>query len=163
MGWLVEKLADLFRPWHEDGLPEESAFGEVEAWGFVRGGMERWAQTSVRLNVPFGVFGVIGIEHARRAARAWRPRERLLMEDVSCAFLPVWTSAAKGQPVPEILIGRLVFLLARYLAYVGPAWPEERIREAIERFIRECPRDDPEDGEPDAGPGAAPDRGRGPT
>jgi|GEM_PF-3711998 len=144
MGWLTEKLTDLLRPWHDDGLPEELAFGEIEAWGFVRGAMERYAKMAVACDVAFGVFGIIGIEYARRAARAWWPKERLLMEDVSCAFLPVQERAGAAHPVPQIHLDRLTLLLARYLAYVGPAWPEEQLREAIARYLRDHPRDAPE-------------------
>jgi hypothetical protein len=28
---LADAFTDLFRPWHDDGLPEELAFGEIEA------------------------------------------------------------------------------------------------------------------------------------
>jgi hypothetical protein len=147
VGWLAEKLTDLCRPWHDDGLPDELAFGEIEAWGFVRGSMDRAARLAVSEDVPFGVFGIIGIAYARRAARAWWPKERLLMEDISCAFHPVAARAWEGQLVPPLLLDRLVFVLARYLAYVGPPWEEEEIREAVERFIREMPRKPAEDEE----------------
>jgi hypothetical protein len=135
--WLAEKLTDLYRPWHDDRLPEELAFGEFEAWGFIRGSMARAA----RLDVAFGVFAVIGVGYTRRAARAWWPRERLLMEDVSCAFQLFSSRAGAGHPVPQIHKDRLAFVLGRYLAYIGSPWPEEQLHEAIERFIAECPRD----------------------
>ncbi len=155
MNWLSDKLTDLLRPWHDDGLPEELAFGEIEAWIFVRGSMARFAWMAVRLDVPFGVFGIIGIEHARRAARAWWPKERLLMEDVSCAYMPVQSRAGSAHAVPQLLIDRLVFLLARYLAYVRSPWSEAQLREAIARFLRDYPRSVPEDAEQDAEPGPA--------
>lgn len=164
MEWLAEKLTDLYRPWYDDGLPEELVFGDIEAWGFVRGAMTRAARMAVGLDVAFGVFGVIGIGYARRAARAWWPRERLLMEDVSCAFQPISSRAGAGQPVPQIHKDRLAFVLGRYLAHTGSPWPEEQLREAIERFIAECPRDAPDEAAegsaPDAELGAAPDTGR---
>ena len=138
--WLADKLTDLFRPWYDDGLPEELAFGEIEAWGFVRGGMGRAAFLALGSDVAFGVFGVIGIEYARRAARAWWPPERLLMENVSCAFAPVATRAGAGRLVPQLQIDRLVFVLGRYLAYVGSPWSEEEIHAAVKRYIREAPR-----------------------
>ncbi|MDR3633549.1 MAG: hypothetical protein P4L84_06915 [Isosphaeraceae bacterium] len=144
--WLAEKLTDLFRPWHDDGLPAELAFGEIEAWGFVRGSMSRCARMAEGLNVPFGVFGVIGIGYARRAARALWPVERMLMEDVSCAFQPVWTRAGAGQRVPQIQIDRLVFVLGRYLAHVGTPWSEDQLQEAVKRFIQECPTETSGDG-----------------
>jgi hypothetical protein len=143
--WLAEKLTDLFRPWHDHGLPEGLAFGEIEAWGFVRGAMGRAARLAVSLGVPFGVFGVIGIKYARRAAGAWWPRERLLMEDVSCAFQPVATRAGAGQFVPPLQIDRLVFVLSRYLEYVGSPWAEEQLRDAVKRYILEYARDLPDD------------------
>lgn len=77
------------------------------------------------------------------------------MEDVSCAFHPVATRAGAGHPVPTIHLDRLAFVLGRYLAQVGSPWPEERLREAIERFIAECPRVTSD--EEDADDGGAPD------
>jgi hypothetical protein len=97
---------------------------------------------AVSLSVPFGVFRVIGIGYAARAASAWWPTERLLMEDVSCGFHPVETRAGTGHSVPPILIDRLVFLLARYLTYIGSPWPEGKLREGVEQFIREYPTPD---------------------
>jgi hypothetical protein len=158
VGWVADKLTDLFRPWHVDGLPEELAFGEIEGWWFIRGAMGRAAFLASRSDIAFGVFGVIGIEYARRAARAWWPPERLLMEDVSCAFAPVANRAGAGIPVPQLQIDRLVFVLGRYLEYVGPPWPEEEIHAAVERYIREAPRipaDNELDGEQEA-PAARP-------
>ena len=145
MEWIAEKLADLFRPWHDSGLPEDLEFGEIEAWLFVRGSMARHAELAVRLDVPFGVFGVIGIGYARRAARVWRPRERLLMEDVSCAFWPLHTRAGSGGPAPQVQKDRLAFLLGRYLTHEGTPWPDERVRDGIERFIADRPRDTPDE------------------
>ena len=141
MEWLAEKLTDLFRPWHHDRLPAELAFGEIEAWGFVRGSMSRSARMAASLDVEFGVFAIIGIGYARRAAREWWPTERLLMEDVSCAFQLVRRRAGAGERVPQIQIERLAFLLSRYLASVGSPWKEEDLRDAIDRFIRDCPPD----------------------
>lgn len=112
--------------------------------------MGRAARLSEGLNVPFGVFDVIGIEYAPRAARAWWPTERLLMEDVSCAFQPVWTRAGAGRPVPQLQIDRLVHVLDRYLVHVGSPWAEDQLREAVARFIQVCPRDVAEDVEQDA-------------
>lgn len=157
MNWLSEKLTDLLRPWHDDGLPEELAFREIEAWVFVRGSMTRFAKMAVRLDVPFGVFGIIGIEYARRAAWAWWPKERLLMEDVSCAYEPIRSRAGSTHPVPQLLIDRLVLLLARYLAYVRSPWPEAQLREAIARFLRDYPRNVPENVVEDAKQAAEPD------
>jgi hypothetical protein len=148
--WLVEKLTDLFRPWLDDGLSEELEFGEIQLWGFVRGAMRRTARMAVDLDVAFGVFGIIGIAYARRAARAWWPKERLLMEEVSCAFQPILTRACAGHLVPQIHIDRLVFLLSRYLDYVGSPWGTDQLREAIDQFIREVPRNLPEDEPPAA-------------
>ncbi len=139
--WLAERLTDLFRPWHDDGLPEELAFGEIETWALVRGSMRRFAQFAVDFEMPCGVFGIIGLEYARRAARAWWPKERLLMEDVSCAFQPLIDRMVDGRWVPQFHIDRLVIVLSQYLAYVGSAWPEEELRAAVARYIREAPRD----------------------
>jgi hypothetical protein len=130
-------IADLLRPWHDNGLPEELQFGEIEAEGFVREAMHRAAGFSVEGGFAFGIFQVIGLEYAARAARAWRPRELLLMEDVSLAFQGVWSRAMKGFSVPPIHIERTVLTLSRYLDYIGQPRDPEQIREAIEQFIQE--------------------------
>lgn len=135
MSWFVEKLTDLFRFFHDDKLPVELAFGEIKSWGFVRGSMERAARLSAGRDVPFGVFNIIGIEHAPRAARTRWPKERLLMEDVSCAFQPIENRASSGRFVSQFLIDRLVFLTARYLAYIRDPWSQEQLYEAVARFI----------------------------
>jgi hypothetical protein len=141
--WLADKLTSFYRPWYNDGLSDELASREIEAWGFVRGAMGRAARLAVGTGIPFGVFDIIGIDYSRRAARAWWPHERLLMEDVSFAFDPVNSRAGAGQWVTQIHKDRLVFVLRRYLAYVGAPWPEEQLREAIDRFIADCPRAEP--------------------
>jgi len=138
--WLAEKITDLLRPFYEDGLPEELSFGDIESWGFVRGSMNRAARLAVSQKVDFGVFGVLGIGYARRAARVWWPKERMLMEEVSCAFQPIQSRAGAGQMVPQIQRDRLMFVLARYLAYIGSPWDEEQLREAVDQFIRQAPR-----------------------
>lgn len=140
MEWFAEKLTDLYRPWYHDGLPEGLEFGEIHAWRFARGSMTRSARMAVAMDITFGIFRLLGIEYAQRAAQAWRPHERLLMEDLSCAFQPIWDRAAADQSVPRIHKDRLAFLLIRYLAYVKTPWPQEQIDDAIERFIADCPR-----------------------
>ncbi len=139
MEWLCERLTDLFRPWHDNRLPEELAFGEIVSWGFIRGGMARTARLAVDLDVDFGVFAIIGIECAPRAASAWRPRERLLMEDISCAFSPLSRRVTAREFVPPIHQERLVFLLGEYFAYIGAPRPETELRAALERYIEEAP------------------------
>lgn len=143
--WLAAKITDLFRPWYDPGLPDELAFGEIKHWWIIGGAMGRAARMAVSLDIEFGVFGIIGIECAHRAARAWLPRERLLMEYISFAYEPISSRARLGQWVPQIHKDRLVFLLDRYLAYVGKPREEEHLREALERLIAEFPRDMPED------------------
>jgi hypothetical protein len=138
--WLGDKLTNLLRPWHDNKLPRALAFEDIEAYRFTWGAMERAAKLSVNMNMEFGVFGVIGIKYASRASRAWWPFERLLMEDVSCAFLPVSTLASKDQPVPGRDKDRLVFLLDQYLADIGSPWPKKQIASVVDKFIRECPK-----------------------
>jgi hypothetical protein len=156
MDRIAEKLVELFRPWYRNGLPEDLQFGEIELWNFTRDYMHRMARLSVANGFPFGVFDMIGQEYARRAARAWWPIERLMMEDISFAMKPIEKRVWESRPVPQILVDRLVFLLDRYLSYVGPAWADEEIREAVAEYIREevarqKARDEPADaGSPDS-------------
>ena len=73
MEWLIEKLTDLFRPWHDNGLPEDLGFGAIDASLYVRESMKRFAWLSAQETMAFGVFEIIGMQYAPRAARAWWP------------------------------------------------------------------------------------------
>src|SRR5260221_5029860 len=102
--WIVS----LLRPWHDNGLSDDLQFVEIEGEFFVRGAMLRAAKLSVAVDIAFGIFDMIGKEFAQRAARAWRPTELLLMEDVSLAYNGIWTRLAKCLPVPSLHVQRTV-------------------------------------------------------
>jgi hypothetical protein len=103
VGWLAEKLTDLFRPWHDDGLPEDLGFGVIDKSPYVRGSMSRFAWLSAQEKMPFGVFEIVGLEYAPRAARAWWPRERLLMED----FMVKAIAEEAGIRTPSFRVSRV--------------------------------------------------------
>lgn len=136
-----EILASAVRPFHDDGLPDHLAFGDIEGWGAIRGMMLRAARLTVSTGIDMGVFGVLGIDYARRAARAWWPVERLIMEDISCAYEPVFSRADSDQFIPPMQIERLQLLLHHYLIYIGTPWSDERLQTAIEAFIAETRAD----------------------
>ena len=54
-----ERLDDLCRPWHDNGLPDELQFTEIENWKFKREYMRRMASLSVASGFAFGVFRII--------------------------------------------------------------------------------------------------------
>ena len=136
-----EFLASVVRPFHDDGLPDHLAFGDIEGWGAIRGMMLRAARLTVRTGIDMGVFGILGMDYAPRAARACWPVERLIMEDVSCAFEPVFSRADSDQFIPPMQIERLQLLLHRYLSYIGSPWSEARLATAIDSFIAETRAD----------------------
>src|SRR5689334_12187526 len=103
----------------------------MEASPIVRGSMRRFAKIAASTGTLAGVFEILGAEHARRAARAWRPRELLLMEDLSLAFAPIYARVNEGHPVPEIHIDRAAALLARYFEYHGEHRQVESLRESV--------------------------------
>jgi hypothetical protein len=129
-------IASQLRPLHDNGLPEELQYGEIEYEDYIRGEMLRTAHLSHGVDVAFGIFQLIGLQYARRADRAWRPRELLLMEDVSLAYSGVWRRLDKGQAVPPIHVDRTVEALFRYFQYLGEERSREELRELIDQHIQ---------------------------
>jgi hypothetical protein len=117
--WLVDAL----RPWHNNGLPDELQLPENPHWFFTKDAMERAASLMERVadltsqGLKLGVFEILGATYASRAVRAWRPRELLLMEDVSLAFFEVEDRISRGIHVAPVHIQRLVEVLHRYYGY----------------------------------------------
>ncbi len=132
---VFQRVADLFRPWHDNGLPEELQFSENESPWAARGYMKRMAQMSAALNIAFGVIDVIGMQHADVVINAWRPRHLLLMDDVSFSWTFVEDRCARDLPVPEIHIMRSVATICNYLDYVGDPADPKIIRERIETYV----------------------------
>src|SRR6266480_7121789 len=125
-------LADRLRPWHDDGLGEELRLPDNSERYFIRGAMLRAAGLSMSQNMAFGAFQVLGLEHARRAAGAWRPRELHLMEDLSLAFYEVEDRAHKGIFVAPVHVSRLVEIVHHYLEYQGSPWTREAINSRVQ-------------------------------
>ena len=140
---ILEFFTELYRPFYHNGLPPEYSLDEIQYWNFARGGMSRAARLNrnEKSYIPYHIFGVIGTNFVRRALRAWWPHERLLMEDVSLAFFPIYQLTGTGKYIPQYFRDRLVMVLRRYLHYVGAKWSDDQIRAALEKYIT----DDAED------------------
>jgi hypothetical protein len=135
MNRLARAIADAFRPFYRSGLDADHQLPDVPVSTFLLRTMERMAAMSAGVGVTFGVFEVIGLEHARRAARAWRPGEILLMEEVSLAFHEVEERVLEGGFLPAIHVDRLVMILGHYLDRIGRPRDEAEIREAVARYV----------------------------
>src|SRR3954454_7980375 len=114
LDWLTEKLRPLYRT----RLPEELRQPEIPLAVFHRGAMKRAASLAVSAQVPFGIFRVIGLRHAAKAARVWRPRHRVLMEEISLAYYLVDQQRARCILVEPQHVDRLVELLFLYFCDV---------------------------------------------
>lgn len=136
-----EFIADLFRPLYESEFSRELWDSAGEIPGFTRGAMMRSANLSVSQNMRFGIFAVIGLKYAHRAARTTMPRELLLMEEISFAFNGVWRRASEGRQVPSIHVERTVQTLSNYFEYLGEDRDPGDIRKMVEEYIREEQRD----------------------
>lgn len=138
MRWLQKilgKITDHFRPWHANGLPEQLQLEPMEAELFYREEMWRNGSMAASLNVPFGIFDTIGIKYARQAAWAWRPRERLLMEDVSLAFHVFEQLRQRGERVPANDIERLAITLTNYFQEIGESRSRADVRTLIKDYL----------------------------
>lgn len=130
-------LADQLRPWYDNGLDEELRIPKDRYLAFERGHMARWARVTEGWDSPAGVFTLVGKDYVRRAARAWRPRERFLMEDLSLAFLDLEHHRQRGLRIDSIRFNRLVATLARYYAYHGETRTEGEVRALLQRYLDE--------------------------
>ena len=114
---------------------------DLQFAGFVglhvkRDYMLRMARLSVASDVPMGIFGLIGIEFAYRAVRAWRPKELHLMEDMSLAFDGIWRRLAEGISVPPLHVERMVEVWRRYSVYLGVDVSREELQRQLEGYIK---------------------------
>jgi hypothetical protein len=128
-------IADKLRPWRDDGLSEELQFPELPFLPYRREEMLRLAKLTVTEKIPFGIFQFLGIGLAARAARAWRPRELFLMEDLSLAFQLIEGQRHRGMIVEPHHIDRFVDILHRYYVYLGEPRTSADIRDAVNRYI----------------------------
>src|SRR5262245_44945394 len=124
-------LTDQLRPWHDDGLSENLRLPDNPHWYFTKGEMLRCARLSVSQRMPFCVFKILGLDLATGAARAWRPTQLLLMEDISLACHEVEDRVHEGTSVARVHIERLVEVLHRYLEYLKKSRPRKAIRQQI--------------------------------
>lgn len=129
-------IAECRRASHDNGLPANL---HLPSSGnrFTREATLRAARMTTSLDVPFGIFKLIGPEHAPRAARAWRPRALLLMQDLSLAFDAVEHWRHRGIVVPEDDCERLIHLLRTFFPLIGVKRSEKQVRELVERYLAE--------------------------
>lgn len=130
-------IADRRRAGHDNGLPAHLRLSSSRVNRFVRETMLREARLTADLDVAFGIFELIGSKHAPRAARVWRPRGLLLMEDLSLAFEVVERQRQRGIVVADDDIERLVHLLHTFFPTIGVKLSEKGVREMVERYLAE--------------------------
>lgn len=128
-------LADKLRPWHGSWLPEELELPYIPLESFLQGEMARTARLGVGLTS--GIFGIIGADYARRAAKAWRPREIYLMEEISLALHLVEEQRQRGILVESIDIDRFVETLFLYFAYLGESRTKNDVRKMVNDYLDE--------------------------
>ena len=131
--WAAEKL----RPWHERRQPELLRHPPSSHAHFHRGAMMRAAGLSVSQEMTFGIFELIGAEFARRASRAWWPRELLLMEDLSLAFFALEEDRKRSIEPAADTIDRLVAILGAYFEYIGKPLAKPEVRALVSRYLSE--------------------------
>src|SRR5436190_23724898 len=96
----------LWAPWQTSCLPEELAFPDERYLALDAEQMLRNADMSAALNCEFGVFQILGLDEARRAACVWSPITRLLTQEVSLAFMLVERQRQVGEIVSGHNIAR---------------------------------------------------------
>lgn len=95
-----------------------------------------------KLQTRFGIFKLLGLEIAARAAQAWRPAAINLMQDVALAFNIVEEQRHRGIIVEQQDIDRLVFLLHRLLPYLGRKCTLPYVYDLVQQYLIE--HSDPE-------------------
>ncbi|MEX2173810.1 MAG: hypothetical protein WD872_05570 [Pirellulaceae bacterium] len=97
--------------------------------------MQRQAHLSASCNMEMGIFALLGKAEAHRAAGAWRPRTRLVMEEVSLAFHLVDQQRLLGEIVSRTNIERLAVTLQAYFASSGQPRALADIARMIDEFL----------------------------
>lgn len=138
-------IADWLRALHDNGLPANLRVPTGRANRFVRQAMLREAKSTTSLDMPFGIFKLIGAEYAPRAASAWRPRGLLLMEDLSLAFDAIEYQRHRGIVVAHDDIERLTHLLQAFFPTIGVKLGESKVRELVESYLAEHSLPDADD------------------
>lgn len=129
-------LARYLRPLQPLPLSNELKFPEIEVSRFDEEEMSRKAKMSISLKMPFGVFEMVGLEHAARASQAWRPRELNLMLALNTAFKIVEQRCRRGILVEPRDRDRLVEILKLYFQYLRIPEASEGAREAVVTYIQ---------------------------
>jgi hypothetical protein len=127
----------LWAPWQTSCLPEELALPDGKYLLFDAERMLRDADMSAGLNCEFGVFQVLGLDEARRAASIWSPVTRLITHEVSLAFMLVEEQRRTGEIVSGHNIARLVETLYAYFRSVGRPQSRESLQTQVEKYLRE--------------------------
>ena len=134
---MLDWITDLARPWHRSAIPRSLALPVIDCEAFRAGQMGRHASLSSSCGLLFGVFALLGEEEARRAARAWRPRTRLIMEEVSLAFHLVEEQRLIGEIVSRVNVKRLVATLDAYFASAGRRRSPTEVRRLVDLYLAE--------------------------
>jgi len=132
-----EWYTELYRPWHASCLPEDLSLPGDRFSRFEAEQMLRHASLGDGVNCEFGVFQILELEEARRAAHIWSPATRLITWEVSLAFGLVEKQRQSGEIVSNLNVTRLVETLYAYFKSVGRSKTRESLRAKVERFIDE--------------------------
>lgn len=127
----------LWAPWQTSCLPEELALPDGKYLMFHAERMLRDARLSSGTNCEFGVFQILGLAEAHRAACIWSPATRLITQEVSMAFDLVEKQRTTGEIVSGHNISRLAETLFAYFRSVGRSKTRESLIKQIEKYIEE--------------------------
>ena len=100
-----------------------------------RGEMLRSACMSTNLTLRFGIFEILGLNAAERAALAWRPGELQLMEEISLAFDCIEEHRMRGVVIDPSDHERLIHVLAQYFVYLKQPRTKAALRELVDAYL----------------------------
>lgn len=132
-----EWYTSIWAQWQTSCLPEELALPEERYLLFHAERMLRDADMSAGLACEFGVFQILGLDEARRAACIWSPITRLITHEVSLAFMLLEKQRQSGEIVSGLNIARLVETLSAYFRSVGRPHSHETLHAQLEKYLRE--------------------------
>lgn len=134
---LREWLTDLWRPWQTSCLPEELALPNERVSVLDANKMLRDARMGATCDLELGVFQILGVDEAHRAAPIWWPPTRLITEEVAIAFGLVEKQRQSGEIVSGHNVTRLVETLHAYFLSVGRPRSRDEISRQIDAFLGE--------------------------
>jgi hypothetical protein len=132
-----EWLTDWWRPFHLSCLPDDLALPEDGATVWDAAKMLRDARLGASCDLELGVFQILGVDEARRAACIWSPKARLICEEVALAFRLVERQRLTGEIVSGHNTSRLTEALFAYFTSMGRRKPRDEIRRQIDAFLGE--------------------------